>query len=374
MRKKLSLLLAIFLLATSISFANSAINEKQSELNQVNSEIKQLDTQINTKEKESNALLYKIKVMENEIREIEKQIATLDEGINEREVSIAAKEAMIAEATQNILEKGDLLNDRLRVMYKNGKAGYLEVVLGAEDFKDLLTRVDMVQKVYMHDRNLIEYMKEQKEIVVVEREKLEKEKVELTTLRGSKKERTEVLGVKLSAVNKEQKTVATDLKALEKREDNLADTAKRLTDIIKNMKLAEKYVGGEMMWPAPGYFKIRSPFGYRIHPILKVKKLHTGIDIGIKYGKPIVAAQSGTVIYAGWMGGYGKAIIIDHGGGITTLYAHNSNLVVKKGEQVEKGQKISECGSTGQSTGAHLHFEVRKNGDYVDPLKYVKKQ
>ena len=373
MKKKGSILLASLLLLTSISFANGAISEKENELDYINNQIKQLDTEINTKEKESNALLYKIKVMQTEIRGIEDEIAVIDKDITTHEVSIAEKESLIAQATENIANKGELLNSRLRVMYKNGKAGYLEVVLGAEDFRDLLTRIDMVQKVYMHDRNLIEYMKDQKEIVVVEHTRLEREREELTTLRGSKAERTEVLGIKLSAVNKEQKIVKTDLKALEKREDNLAEDAKKLTNIIKNMKLAEKYVGGEMMWPAPGYYKITSPFGYRIHPILKTKKLHTGIDIGIAYGKPITAAQSGTVVYAGWMGGYGKVVLIDHGGGMTTLYAHNSKLVVKKGQEVEKGQKISECGSTGQSTGAHLHFEVRKDGEYIDPLEYVKK-
>lgn len=373
MKRKIGLLLMFILILTSITFAG-AVSEKENELNSINNQIKDLDTQITTKEKESNSLLYKIKLLQTEIRDIEQTIATLDGEISVHEVTIAEKESLIEEATKNIAQKGDLLNSRLRVMYKNGKAGYLEVVLGAQDFKDLLTRIDMVQKVYMHDRNLIEYMTDQKETVVVERSRLEKEKNELSVLRSSKKERTEVLGVKLSAIGKEQKNVETDLKALEKREDNLANDAKRLTDIIKNMKLAEKYVGGEMMWPAPGYYGISSPFGYRIHPILKVKKLHTGIDIRIPLGKPLVAAQSGTVVYSGWMGGYGKVVLIDHGGGITTLYAHNSKLVVTKGQQVEKGQKIAECGSTGQSTGAHSHFEVRKNGDYIDPLEYVKKQ
>lgn len=374
MRRKGSIILAVLLLLTSISFANAVISDKENELDYINNQIKQLDTEINTKEKESNALLYKIKKMQTEIRGIEDEIAVLDGDINAHEVSIAEKETLIAEATANIAQKGELLNSRLRVMYKNGKAGYLEVVLGAEDFRDLLTRIDMVQKVYMHDRNLIEYMKEQKEIVVVERARLETKKTELTTLRTSKAERTKVLGVKLSAVSKEQKIVKTDLVALEKREDNLAADAKKLTNIIKNMKLAEKYVGGEMMWPAPGYYKVTSPFGYRIHPILKTKKLHTGIDIGVPYGKPVTAAQSGTVVYAGWMGGYGKVVLLDHGGGMTTLYAHNSKLVVKKGQEVERGQKISECGSTGQSTGAHVHFEVRKDGEWQDPLEYVKKQ
>jgi len=128
-----------------------------------------------------------------------------------------------------------------------------------------------------------------------------------------------------------------------------------------------------MTWPAPGYTRVTSPFGYRIHPILKTKKLHTGIDVGIALGKDIVAAQSGTVIYSDWLGGYGKVIMIDHGGGIVTLYAHNSKLVVSEGDKVKRGQVVSKCGSTGMSTGPHLHFEVRENGKYVDPIKYVSK-
>ncbi len=374
MKKIIVLIMVLILAIQSLCFANNTvIVEKQNELEYINNQLKKLDQEINSKAKKSNSLLYRINTMEKEIRGIETEIANLDLNIANHENLILESEQKIEEATKNIEEKGQLLNSRLRVMYKNGKAGYLEVILGAEDFRDLLTRIDMVQKIYMHDRNLIEYMREQKEIVVEQKKTLQKAKDELVVYRTSKAERTEVLSNKLVEVNKEQKSVKKDLKALEQREDQLAEDAKKLTNIIKNMKLAKEYVGGQMQWPAPGYYTITSPFGYRIHPILKKRKLHTGVDIGIPYGKSVTAAQKGTVIFAGWMGGYGKVILIDHGGGIITVYAHNSKLVVKKGQEVEVGQKISECGSTGQSTGAHLHFEVRKDGEFVDPFKYVKK-
>ena len=144
--------------------------------------------------------------------------------------------------------------------------------------------------------------------------------------------------------------------------------------MIKRKQTAAQYVGGQMLWPAPDRFTITSPYGYRIHPILKTKKLHTGIDIRSSMGENILAAQDGKVIHSDWYGGYGKVIMIDHGGGIVTLYAHNSQLVVKEGSNVKKGTVIAKSGNSGLSTGPHLHFEVRENGKYVDPLKYVKKR
>lgn len=127
-----------------------------------------------------------------------------------------------------------------------------------------------------------------------------------------------------------------------------------------------------MGWPVPGYSRISSPYGYRIHPIFKTKKLHTGIDIPAPTGTSIAAGSDGTVIYTGTLGGYGKAVMIDHGGGIVTLYAHNSSIVVSEGQSVKRGNTISKAGSTGYSTGPHLHFEVRKGGSYVDPLPWVR--
>ncbi len=127
-----------------------------------------------------------------------------------------------------------------------------------------------------------------------------------------------------------------------------------------------------MTWPAPGNGRVSSPFGYRIHPIFHTKKLHTGIDIPASTGSSIVAASSGTVIHSGWLGGYGNVVMIDHGGGIVTLYAHNSSLTVSKGQSVSRGSLIAKAGSTGNSTGPHLHFEVRQNGKYIDPLPWVR--
>jgi murein DD-endopeptidase MepM/ murein hydrolase activator NlpD len=165
--------------------------------------------------------------------------------------------------------------------------------------------------------------------------------------------------------------VASNNKVLEAQIDSLNQEANSLIAEILRLQGTEEYVGGVLGWPAPSSKRITSYFGYRTHPILKVKKLHTGIDIGVPSGHDIVAANAGKVIKAAWNNSYGYMIMIDHGGGIVTLYAHNSKLLVKTGDIVKKGQVIALSGSTGMSTGPHLHFEVRVNGEYKNPLDYL---
>ena len=169
------------------------------------------------------------------------------------------------------------------------------------------------------------------------------------------------------------KDLEKDLKKAEAEYDKLNQLAKEIeSEIVRRQKVTGPYTGGTMGWPVPGYSRISSYFGYRVHPIYKVKKLHTGIDIPAPTGTSVVAASDGVVIYSGTLGSYGKVIMIDHGGGIVTLYAHNSYLSVSEGQKVKRGDVISKIGSTGASTGPHCHFEVRKNGQYVDPLPWLK--
>ena len=161
--------------------------------------------------------------------------------------------------------------------------------------------------------------------------------------------------------------------SLEKQCDELNQFAKDIeSKIVKLQVVTGPYSGGKMAWPIPGHNRITSPYGYRIHPILNVKKFHTGIDIPGPTGSQVIAASEGTVVHSGWYGGYGKAVMIDHGGGILTLYAHNSSINVSKGQTVNRGDTIAKVGSTGMSTGPHSHFEVRKNGAYQDPVPWVK--
>lgn len=349
------------------------INDLKNKLNQTNDEMDKITDAKNVNEGKQKDITERIKKLENTIQTLESEINQIGNDIVETRGKIEITQKELVQAEENIVDKKDTLNSRLNVMYKNGDIGYIEVLLDSSNFQDLLTRVDMVKKIFNHDVDLIKYLKDQRDLIEIKKNTLESQKTELIGLMNNSKQKQNNLVVSRGQMAREKEELVKDHKALEKQEDSLNDLAEKLKREILLKQTAANYVGGEMTWPAPSYYNITSPFGYRVHPILKKKKLHTGIDIGIPSGKSVVAAQEGKVIHSGWYGGYGKVVMIDHGGGIVTLYAHNSSLSVSEGDQVSKGKEIAKAGSTGMSTGPHLHFEVRENGQYVDPLKYLKK-
>ena len=364
--------MVISLVITSITFANDEIKKRERELEELNNKIEALDASIENNKNLQSETNVKIKNVQTSIRNLETEIDTLNIGIADTEKAIVDKTAELEVAELKILEKNELLNDRLRVMYKTGTIGYVEVLFGAEDFTDLLSRIDMLQMVLVHDQNLIQFLKEQRDIIEQKKLELEAIKLDLVALFESKVSKQDELSVALSSLISYKTDLSKDEAAMSEMEDQLLKEADQLTDIIKNLESAAAYIGGEMMWPVPGNYSISSLFGNRIHPISKEYKMHTGIDIQSARKTDFVAAQTGTIIFSNWFAGYGKAIIIDHGGGYTTLYAHLDVINVEVGQVVKKGQIIGKTGNTGYSTGPHLHFEVRMNGDYVDPLTYVK--
>lgn len=371
-RSGLILLLIFTITFTGIVSANDEIKRRERELEELRLQMEELDASIDNNQSLQSETNQKIRNVTTQVKTLEKEIIDLDGEIKATESAIILKTDELAEAEIKIAEKNELLNQRLRVMYKTGSVGYLEVLFGAEDFTDLLSRIDMLQKILVHDQNLIQSLKEQRDIIEQKKVELETIKDELLALFKNKITKQNELNVALNNLIAYKKELINDEVALVEMEDALLDEANKLTEIIKNLELAATYVGGEMMWPVPGHYMITSPFGNRLHPISKQYKMHTGIDIAGPKGTPIVAAQTGTVVYANWFGSYGKAIIIDHGGGYTTLYAHNDSINVSVGSVVKKGDNIALLGSTGYSTGPHLHFEVRMNGEYVEPLTYVK--
>jgi murein DD-endopeptidase MepM/ murein hydrolase activator NlpD len=256
-------------------------------------------------------------------------------------------------------------------MYENGNVGYMSVILDSTSFSDFISRVDFLKKIVDFDMDLLNKMKSYRDSVADKKSQLALEMEEKERLKkdiGEKKEKVET-----AKQDKEEslKDILSDLKELERQEDKLLAESKEIGKKIVALQSKEKYIGGELGWPVPGYYKITSQYGNRYHPILKKNKMHTGIDIAVPSGTSVLAANAGTVIYSGYNGGYGNTVIIDHGGKISTLYAHNSKLLVKVGDKIEKGKVVSKSGSTGLSTGPHLHFEVRENGQHVDPMKYL---
>jgi len=338
-----------------LSNVNNKINDTQSKLN----EGKTVVTKLN---KDISSLQNQINNTQNEIDSLKGNISATEDKVNEALVQLVQVEADMA-------VKSEQLSDRLRIMYKNGGVGVLDVILGSDSISDFMTNMDMVQRIYSSDKEVLQTMEAQHALIAAQREYLVGLQAQLEADKQNEAVKQSALLANKNQVAAKQSEVSTNNKALQEQIDALYAEANRLTKEIQGLQGGGNYSGGIMTWPVQG--KITSPFGPRINPITKTKEMHTGIDIAAKSGTTVVAANAGTIIKAAWNNSYGNMVMVDHGGGIVTLYAHNSALLVKTGDVVSKGQAIAKSGSTGMSTGPHVHFEVRVNGQYKNPRDWL---
>ena len=314
----------------------------------------------------------------NDMAELEDSLEKQKAELDEIEAAVSAKEAEIAEAetqiqkTKSEIEKTkkdiekreEELGLRLRTMYKNGSVGYIDVILGSNSLSEFLSNLSMVQRLYQSDQETMNELEKQQQI-------LEEQYAELEKQQAALEEEKKALSEKQAEAQAKKDSMQGELDALEAKLDELnADAESISSQIAASQNPNQEYQGsGTFVWPVRG--SITSYFGWRIHPIFGDYRYHSGMDIAVAAGTPVAAAESGTVILAQWYGGYGNCVVIDHGGGISTLYGHNNSLNVSVGQQVSKGQTIAAAGSTGNSTGPHCHFEVRVNGVVTEPLDYL---
>ena len=347
MKKKSLILMLIAMLTFTVCGAGLAFAATEGELR----------NELDGVETAQDELSKKMAQLEKDIKELQKKVDNLNYLINQTAEEISSTEQRIQKKEKEMTEREDTLNERLKVMYKNGSVGFVDILLGSSSISEFVSNVEIIQKIYKNDMDVLDTLK--------------KEHEELTEIKASLEEKKVTLAARKTDIAAEKTSLDAKKKEFEAEEDKLKAEADRLTaEIINLMDKDSPYVGGEFTWPCPASRYISSSFGNRLHPTLNVWKFHTGIDIGCSAGKNIVAAASGKVIMSQWYGGYGNCVMIDHGGGIVTLYGHASKLLVSKGQVVKQGQVIALVGSTGRSTGPHLHFEVRKNGQYIDPMSY----
>ena len=332
-----------------------------------------------------------------------KQIQADLDAANARLQSIRSRQAEINAQivqTQNEIVKMEaylktrqnVLNRRVRAIYMHGQLNYLEVILGANSFSDFANRVELLKRVIRSDYNLILEIQKQKAAIEAKKAQLEEDKRQLDALAAEAEKTQKEIAAKKAEQQKVLDAAKSNKAAAAQMEQDLNAQLASVRNLIQQRLAAaeaarqtaqqassdeggggsdDNYVQGTgtMGWPCSG--PITSPFGYRTHPIFGTTIFHAGIDIGVDYGTPIHAADSGVVVYSGWISGYGNAVIIDHGGGISTLYGHNQSLAVSEGQSVSKGSVIAYAGSTGNSTGPHCHFEVDVNGSPVNPMGYL---
>ena len=340
-------------LQNQLSEANGQLDEVQSNLSENLQQVEKLDEKISTAEQQLEEQESKITELKDSINKIETELNTVTEKYNKQR---------------------KLFEQRLVATYEAGETHYLDILLKSKSLSDFLSSYYIITELSELDSDLIKELEEKKKTIDLSRQKLENEKQELATIVENQTRLSRTL----------QNTKKMRESFIEKLSDDEKDLQTKIDEINAQydevnkqiLALAEQgidtaYIGGELAWPVPGYTRITSKYAMRVHPITGQYKLHTGVDIGAPAGSNFIAANDGIVVKAEYNAAYGNMVIIDHGGGISTLYAHGSEILVQLGQSVKRGESILKVGSTGYSTGPHAHFEVRINGVTTDPLPYI---
>jgi len=378
MKKKIFVLLALILSFSLIApYANAAksVSELKKQMQERETERKKAEKEINSKKEERDDRIAERNSLDIQIAALMGDIDDAEAIINEKQTEIDAKQTQIDELNGVILENTDRLKMRMKIMYEYGSSSYLELILNSKGLSDFFSRVSVVKDILKHDKELINtYVNAKNEIEeaknIIETE--QNEQIEAKNiLEGKKNELKSVQNQKQELINE----LNSDIKALEKQEQQAEEDYNKLKaeldKALGNSSSTPAFKGsGKFVWPSAASTRITSPFGLRNKPNAKATSNHRGIDIGAPSGTNVLAAEAGTVTTAGYNRSYGYYITINHGGGYVTLYAHNSRLLVSKGDKVSKGQVIAKVGSTGNSTGPHIHFEVMVNGVCKNPMNY----
>ena len=340
-------------LQQQIEEANEELDSVQEELSDNLQQVQKLDEKIEKSQNELYELDIKTEQLQNSIEKIEKELKILEEKYNKQE---------------------EILSQRLITMYESGDTNYLDVILSSRSVSDFLSNYFLITELTNYDTELLEEIGQKKDQIELTKKKLDNDREQLVTIKQNQTKTAKILeNTKIVRENYIAKLSEQEKDIQSKIDEYNARFNEINQEILELAKegLETQYIGGEMAWPVPGYTRITSKYGMRYHPILHYTKLHTGMDIGAPMGANFIAANDGIVTKASFNTAYGNMVIIDHGGGISTLYAHGSEILVTVGQVVKRGEPVLKVGSTGYSTGAHAHFEVRINGVVTDPMPYV---
>jgi murein DD-endopeptidase MepM/ murein hydrolase activator NlpD len=372
--KKIIIAILVFMMFSTFVFSEDedALWGAQQEKINIDRSINDLTSKKQQEMKKQTTLKEEIEFLQAaKGRESEEYKAALDEyekmaeGLDDINLSIQ-------EAEDEYNRNMEVLGKRLRALYANADDFVLGSIIESDSLMEFFEKIEFMAILAENDKRLLEKVKMSSNDLKYKRDLQLEQKEDMEASIKEMQNRIENLEATKEDVETKISISKEQYKALDRKEDQLLELSREIVNEIRELQKNSKYAGGGMLWPVPSNRTLGTRlFGMKFHPILKKWKQHNGIDIGAKRGASIIAANTGTVIYSGWRGGYGYCLIIDHGGGIATLYAHCSKLLVQKGQGVEKGQTIAKIGSTGQSTGPHLHFEVREEGSPVDPLLYV---
>lgn len=326
---------------------------------------------------ELSSSIVKIQELDDKIRNAEKDIAQMETKLVELEAKVKETSENLEVVQKSYDDNQKIMEKRLVVMYETGNVSYLDLLLSSANLVEFLSNYYFVEEMIKSDNELLENIEKEKNEIETKKEQLDKEKTELKLLKV-KQEQTRVIMQNNKTMQQNQiDRLSEDEKILQQKIQEYKEEEARIEALIQlaanNYEYSGEFTGGVMVWPiAKSGTYITSGYSIREHPIQGITKFHTGIDIGnAGFGAPVIAAADGVVTLASYYGGYGNCVMINHGNGISTLYGHGQKILTQVGAEVKKGDLIMEVGSTGMSTGPHLHFEVRVNGSHVNPLPYL---
>ncbi|WP_127147293.1 murein hydrolase activator EnvC [Veillonella sp. VA139] len=359
---------------------NQLSNIQQQMTNEANKK-SEAEKTIGTVYEQLHAIQIELDTATAELKQIQAERIQLDQDITKTEAELKA-------AQDRLQSREKVFYKRVRDIYINGRLSYLDVVVGSKDFSDFANRMEMLKRILQSDMDLINTIKVEREEIASKKAKLEEDRAKVLELEKVAQEKQNLINQKKAERQAVLERAMNDRDTAERAYNELMASSASITAMLQQ-RAAERAAaaaaaasqgggGGGATWvqgtgqlAAPVVAPITSNFGWRIHPIYGTRRLHAGTDFGVDEGTPVHAADGGVVVEAGWISGYGYTVIIDHGNGMSTLYAHNSDVAVSPGQTVSKGQVVSYSGNTGGSTGPHLHFEVRINGEPTDPMGYL---
>lgn len=360
------LLIALLICSLMNTVFAQTLGERQDELN----EKAQMQRQkIDEADRKIGEVSEQMRAMQEDLDSANAQYNEVKAKLDEANAQIKTKEEQLEKTEASLKENRQYLQKRVRNIYMHGQISYLDILFGAKDFSDFLTRMDLIKRILRYDYDLITRINDERNTIVETKKQLEKDKKETEKLFDEVMRQKLAMDRKKDALDKMMDKLKYDKETSEKAYQEIMAASANITRMLQNHSASAVVGTGQMIWPLGG--PVTSEFGWRTHPIYGSSRFHSGIDIGGEYGLSIAAADSGTVSYAGWISGYGNTVIIDHGNGISTLYGHNQSLTVSVGQNVSQGDTIARCGSTGNSTGPHCHFEVRVNGEPTSPYNYL---
>lgn len=327
-----------------------------------------------------------IQELDEDLSDINEKIDSLNRLITDKEFEIATTETELTEAKGVADRQYDTMKKRIKFVYERGEQSTVQMLLSSKSFVDFLNKAEFITRISAYDKRMLDSYIDAKNLVAAKEQELIEQKNALEDARAAVKNEQDALEELMEDKEKEITVYEGDINnkeaAIAEYEAMIAEQDQIIKDLEaaileeKKRLLAENkkaivYDGGQFKWPAPSYTRISDDYGYRIHPILGTEQFHNGVDMAAPSGSPILAAYDGEVIAASYSPTMGNYIMIDHGDGLITIYMHASSVSVSSGTMVARGEQIGCVGSTGRSTGPHLHFSVRQNGSYVSPWNYL---